>query len=248
MRLPLSPDQVRSHVQQRSTSYPASPSSSPSSEEDAPPSRVRSTATNVRSRSLRHGMSNPKAIEAGHGKSDVNRRRGAWTQLLGIRKRADEGHTEFYRRGDDARTKLEHASNLTPQQRSDELLRATLHGLPPDDPLRHQLAPHSNLTLKDIYSAFERIDQASNSALKTCRRCDQPDHTAKNCPHLEAIRQVVNQRTGHGNKGGKPKGKSKGNGTSSSSSNPSSSSHPSSTQRSMEWSLTLDHRRLRKFF
>jgi hypothetical protein len=59
-------------------------------------------------------------------------------------KRADESYVDYFRRGSDARSRVERVtpSSLTPEQRMDELLIfALLSGLPVDDPLRRARFP-----------------------------------------------------------------------------------------------------------
>ena len=181
-----------------------------------------------------------KAIEANHVTHDASLRHEAWVQLFGMQKRSDEGYADFYRRGSDARSRIEHVtpSNLTPQQRSDELLLTTLlYGLPTDDHLRRQFVAQSNLTLEDVWAAFIRInrDTATMAAVEfanamltnTCHKCDQPGHFAKDCPYTEVIKQAVNLRINGSGKGNRYKGKGRANANAA---NAGASNAPPSTQ------------------
>jgi hypothetical protein len=150
-----------------------------------------------------------KAIKAHHVQRDTSLRHEVWMQLLSIRKNPDEKYVNLYSCVDNARSKIDHMtpSTLTAEECADELALFTiLTALPVDDPLCRQLVSQKDITLADTYSAFLHMDrdtvtiESANAAyVPHCHRCDQPSHFADACPHLEAIKQLISQRSSGGN-------------------------------------------------
>jgi hypothetical protein len=146
-----------------------------------------------------------KAIETHHVQRDASLRHEAWMQLLSIRKKPDEKYVDLYYRVDNARSKVDRVTpaSLTPEERADELaLFIILNALSVDNPLRRQLVSQKDVTLTDAYSAFlctdrdaVTIESASAAYVPRCLRCDRTGHFADACPHLEAIKQLINQRS-----------------------------------------------------
>jgi hypothetical protein len=186
-----------------------------------------------------------KAIEAHHVQRDASLRHEAWMQLFSIRKSTDEKYIDLHSRVDNARSKIDRVtpSTLAAEERADELALFTiLNALPVDDPLRRQLVSQRGVSLADAYSAFLRTDRdiatiesASAAYVLRCHRCDQPGHFADACPHLEAIKQLISQRSGGGNSSGngnyssgRHRGKGR-NGANSANSNATGSSNTNTT-------------------
>ena len=108
-----------------------------------------------------------KAIEALHVQKDASLRHEAWMHLFGHRKRPDESYIDYFRRGDSISSRIERITptTLSSSQLISELLRfAHISGLPSDDPLRRQLVSQRNVTLDDVYAAFQHTDTDAKAA------------------------------------------------------------------------------------
>jgi hypothetical protein len=148
-------------------------------------------------------------------------------------------------------------STLTAEERADELALFTiLTALPVDDPLRQQLVSQKDIILADTYSAFLRTDRDTvtiESASAAYVRCDQPGHFADACPHLEAIKQLISQRSGGGNgnsnsngngnyRGGRHRGRGRNGANAADANAPGSSSNGSSSSSNISPASTTQHR------
>ena len=101
-------------------------------------------------------------------------------------------------------------------------LQAALCGTRTNDPLRRQLVAQKNICLDDVRASFLRTNQnasipaaleSANAATSIpCFICRLLGHIAKNCPHADAINNLVTQRAGNSpsSHGGKQKFKFKG--------------------------------------
>ena len=167
-----------------------------------------------------------KAVEAQHLLRDASLRHEAWMQFLAMRKKVDETYVDYYRRVDAAYAKVKRITpkNQTAEQRGQELtLFQLLSGLPHDDSLRRSLTAQRDVNLEDTFAAFMRTDagdhartesaNAAASGSRGCFLCDSSDHFARDCPHREAITQLVVRRNGNNNGNGRGRrGRGNGNG------------------------------------
>jgi hypothetical protein len=165
------------------------------------------------------------AIEAQHLQRDVSLRHEAWMQFLALRKKTEETYVDYYRRVESAYAKVQRITpkNQTPEQRGHELtLFTVLSGLPHDDSLRQSLTAQRDLSLNDTFSAFLHTDagdqvhaESANAASggNRCFLCSATDRFARDCPHREAISQLVTRRTSNSNGNDhRRKGRGAGNG------------------------------------
>jgi hypothetical protein len=159
-------------------------------------------------------------IEAQHQQHDASLRHEAWMQLFAIRRKPSEPYIDLYRRVEAARAKIDRVTpaDLTTAQRSEELgLFTIINALDIDDPLRRQLISQKDITLADAYSSFMRTDrgdalkteaiESAHAALGSCFLCQSPEHFARDCPHREAIKNLVtNRNNGRGRGRGRGRG------------------------------------------
>jgi hypothetical protein len=156
----------------------------------------------------------------------------AWMSFLAIRKLATESYMTYYRRLKFAYEKID---RITPAEQSPEdwarqlTLYILLSGLPHDDTLRTSLTTQKDLSLADAASAMLRFDTSKKLAESKveqahaafgggCWTCSDKGHVARDCPHREAVQQLVTRRRNAGNgnsnagKFRRVKGKGKGKG------------------------------------
>ena len=156
------------------------------------------------------------AIEGSHVQQDASVRYAAWMSLLGVRKLADENYTEYLNKLTDAKYRIDRVTpaRMTHDEKMNEIvLFAAMCGLPTDDPMRRQLVAQKNVSLADAKSAFLRVDQdskvvaavesANAAASGLCFTCQLPGHLSKDCPHRDAIKNLVARHAGTGNASGR---------------------------------------------
>lgn len=131
-----------------------------------------------------------KEIKEHHKRYDAFLRRQAWLELLAIRKKPNETHTDLFRRVENLFSKIKRLTpkNQTDKERMDEInICAILNGLRKDDYVRKTLAAQDDLSLDDIRSAFgradaeERIQSMYAAVCRTsswCSMFDLPGHVA----------------------------------------------------------------------
>lgn len=76
-----------------------------------------------------------------------------------------------------------------------------------------QLVAQKNISFYDAQAAFLRVDQGSKvvaavesanaAATGLCIMCHMPGHLSKDCPHRDAIKNLVARRTGSGDASGR---------------------------------------------
>jgi hypothetical protein len=150
-----------------------------------------------------------KAIEAQHISHDASLCHEARMQLFGICKRHEEAYLNLYCHVNNAHSRIDciTPANQSTEDRSNEITLFTLLSvLPTDDPLCCQLVSQKGVTLDGAYSAFLRTNRDTTVASKVksasaaffpcCHRCEQPGHFTRDCPHFEAIAQLVSQCIG----------------------------------------------------
>ena len=146
-------------------------------------------------------------------------------QLFSIHKKEDESYIDLYQRAKSANAKINRVTPraLTAEQRSEELTLFTiLNALPADDRLRNQLISQKDVSLSDAFHSFLRTDK--DTALKgatkelahaafgrNCFLCKSPNHFEKDCPHRDAITNLISRRNGGGDGRGR-RGRGRGNG------------------------------------
>jgi uncharacterized protein YidB (DUF937 family) len=160
-----------------------------------------------------------------HQQRDASQRHEGWMQFLAVHKSATDSYLTYYRRIERAYDKID---RITPtgqsaEERAEELkLFTLLSNLPHDDSLRLSLTTQRDLTLADAASAMFRLDTSKKLAVSgveqahaafggNCWTCGDKDHVACECPHREAVQQLVARRrnAGNGNSGRTWKGKGK---------------------------------------
>ena len=170
-----------------------------------------------------------KAIKEYHKQFDALLRREALMEALAIRKKPDETYTDFYHRAMDLHYKVQRLTpkNQTAEERGQELtLCALLNALPKDNYLRRTFTAADDLSLDDVISVFCRVDAderirsvdaASRRTSSRCHMCNLPGHAKHDCPHRDAIIQLVDERnknttrTNGGNNGRRHRGRRQGN-------------------------------------
>jgi hypothetical protein len=160
-----------------------------------------------------------------HQQHDASQRHKAWMQFLAVHKSATDSYMTYYRRIEGAYNKIDW---ITPagqlaEERAEELkLFTLLSNLPHDNSLRLSLTTQRDLTLADAASAMLRLDTSKKLAVSrveqahaafgsNCWTCGKKDHVARECPHREAVQQLVARQwnAGNGNGGRSWKGKGK---------------------------------------
>jgi len=145
-----------------------------------------------------------KAIETQHVSQDVSLCHKVWMQLFGICKRPEEAYLNLYHCVNNAHSRIDHVTpvNQSSEDHSNEIALFTLLGmLHADDPLCCQLVSQKGTTLNNAYSAFlhtdrdtmvaSKIELASIAFSSCCHKCDQPSHYGRDCPHFNAIAQLI---------------------------------------------------------
>jgi len=147
-----------------------------------------------------------------HQQNDASQRHEAWFCFLGIHKSADELYMSYYRRIEAAYSWIDHltpAGQTADQQARELKLFALLSSLPQDDTLRLSLIAQGGLALTDAVATMLRFDtgkklsrteseQAFTATQGGCFSCGKKDHFACDCPHREAIQQLVAKRENAG--------------------------------------------------
>jgi hypothetical protein len=160
-----------------------------------------------------------------HQQRDASQRHEAWMQFLAVHKSATDSYMTYYQCIKGAYDKID---RITPagqsaEERAEELkLFTLLSNLPHDDSLHLSLTTQRDLTLADAASAMLRLDTSKKLAVSrveqahaafgsNCWTCGEKDHVACECPHREAVQQLVARRrnAGNGNGGRSWKGKGK---------------------------------------
>jgi len=159
-----------------------------------------------------------------HQQRNASQRHEAWMRFLAMCKSSTKNYMTFYHHVESAYDKILRItlSNQMPEDRTRELvLFAILSGLPHDDLLRMSLSTQKDVTLADVAVALLHFDTskklADNEAgaylaQALCWLCGNKDHLLCDCPHREAIQQLVSKQKNSGGGGVKNSGGSGGNG------------------------------------
>ena len=164
-----------------------------------------------------------QAVKEHHKQYDGLLRRQAWVEAITIRQKPNEMCTDFFDRTKNLFSKIQ---RLTPENQTIEeciqeiALCAILAGLPEHLSLRRTLLAQDDLSWEDARSAFYRADADERMGIKSvnarCYMCDEPGHGARDCPHRDAVIQLVNQRISNSartNGGNNNRRRRRGNGT-----------------------------------
>ena len=151
-----------------------------------------------------------------HQQRDASQRHDAWMRFLALRLAPGESYMSLYRRVEAGYDRIDRITpaDQTPEDRGRELILFTvLSALPHDDTLRTSLTTQKDVSLADAAAAMLRLDtsrklanseaeQANAAFSGSCWKCGDKDHVARDCPHREAIQQLVTKRknasTGNG--------------------------------------------------
>jgi len=147
-----------------------------------------------------------------HQQNDASQRHKAWFCFLGIHKSTDESYMSYYHRVEAAYSQIDRltpAGQTMDQQARELKLFALLGGLPQDDTLHLLLIAQGGLALTDATAAMLQFntgkklggtesEQAFAATQGGCFSCGKKDHFAHNCPHQEAIQQLVAKRENAG--------------------------------------------------
>jgi len=155
-----------------------------------------------------------KMIQDHHQTQDALQRYEAWSTFLAVRKCPEEQYMPYVRRMENAWVRIARITppNLTLKEIGTELILFNLlNSLPEDDRLRQSLITQKDLTFSDASTAMLRVDTGNSVATEManaafggwCYTCKGTGHIAANCPHHEAITQLIVRRNaasthGHG--------------------------------------------------
>lgn len=160
-----------------------------------------------------------------HQQRNVSQRCEAWFQFFGTRRVATEQYMSYLRRVVAAYDKIVRITppDQSPEDRAQEIkVFAILYGLPHDDPVRVLLIAQGGSTLADVAAAVRRFDtdkkladaeteQAHATQRGSCWTCNERDHISRDCPHREAVQQLIMKRKkAGGHRFNNSKGKGKG--------------------------------------